>query len=55
MAAVFSSRIASLIAASTSIWVVTSSAVVGSSKTIRSGLHAMAIATIARWSCPPET
>jgi hypothetical protein len=48
-------RIASLIAASTSICVVTSSAVVGSSKTIRSGLGQSAIAVMARCSWPPET
>ena len=45
----------SLIAASTSIWVVTSRAVVGSSKTMRSGRQDIAIAVIARWSCPPDT
>ena len=45
----------SRIAASTSICVVTSSAVVGSSKIIRSGRHDIAIAVIARCNCPPET
>jgi hypothetical protein len=55
MAAECRARIASLIAASTSICVVTSSAVVGSSKTIRSGLQAIAMAIIARCSWPPET
>jgi hypothetical protein len=44
-----------LIAASTSICVVTSSAVVGSSNTIRSGRHDMDMAVMARCSCPPET
>jgi hypothetical protein len=39
----------------TSIWVVTSSAVVGSSKMIRSGRQDIAMAVIARCSCPPET
>jgi hypothetical protein len=45
----------SRIAASTSIWVVTSSAVVGSSKMIRSGRQDIAIAVIARCNWPPET
>ena len=49
------SRMASLIAASTSICVVTSSAVVGSSKTIRSGSEHSAIAVITRCSWPPDT
>ena len=40
---------------STSIWVVTSSAVVGSSKMMISGLHAMAMATMARCNWPPDT
>jgi hypothetical protein len=44
-----------LIAASTSICVVTSSAVVGSSKTIRSGCEHNAIAVITRCNWPPET
>jgi hypothetical protein len=39
----------------TSICVVTSSAVVGSSKMIRSGRQDMAIAVMARCNCPPET
>ena len=39
----------------TSIWVVTSRAVVGSSSTIRSGLLHSAMAAIKRCSCPPET
>ena len=46
---------ASLIAASTSICVVTSSAVVGSSNTIRSGSEHSAIAVITRCSWPPDT
>ena len=46
---------ASLIAASTSICVVTSSAVVGSSKTIRSGSEHSAIAVMTRCSWPPDT
>ena len=44
-----------MIAASTSIWVVTSSAVVGSSKTIRSGSEHSAIAVMTRCSWPPDT
>ena len=43
------------IAASTSIWVVTSSAVVGSSSTKMSGWQDMAMAAMARCSWPPET
>ena len=35
-------------------WIVTSSAVVGSSAISTSGLHASAIAIIARWRMPPE-
>ena len=35
-------------------WIITSSAVVGSSATITSGLQASASAIIARWRIPPE-
>ena len=35
-------------------WMVTSSAVVGSSAMSRSGSHATAMAIIARWRMPPE-
>ena len=35
-------------------WIVTSSAVVGSSAISRSGLHESAIAIITRWRMPPE-
>ena len=35
-------------------WIVTSSAVVGSSAISSFGLHASAIAIIARWRMPPE-
>ena len=35
-------------------WIVTSSAVVGSSAMIRSGSFAIAIAIITRWRIPPE-
>jgi len=45
----------SLIAASTSICVVTSSAVVGSSKMMRSGRQDIAMAVIARCNWPPDT
>ena len=55
MAAVSKRSTIFLIEARTSTWVVTSSAVVGSSKMIRSGLGDMAIAVITRCSCPPET
>ena len=44
-----------VIAASTSICVVTSSAVVGSSRTRSSGSQHIAIAIMARCSWPPET
>jgi hypothetical protein len=40
---------------STSTWVVTSSAVVGSSNMIRSGRDDMAMAVMARCSWPPDT
>ena len=46
----FSRSISSMICA----WIVTSSAVVGSSAISTSGLHASAIAIIARWRMPPE-
>ena len=36
-------------------WIVTSSAVVGSSATSSSGLFASAMAIITRWRCPPES
>jgi len=36
-------------------WIVTSSAVVGSSAMSRRGLQAMAIAIITRWFMPPES
>jgi hypothetical protein len=55
MAAVLNWRTTSFIAASTSICVVTSSAVVGSSKMIRSGRQDMDIAVMARCSWPPDT
>jgi hypothetical protein len=46
-----SSRISSRICA----WIVTSSAVVGSSAIRRSGSHESAIAIITRWRIPPES
>lgn len=54
-AAVWNSSTMARIAASTSTCVVTSSAVVGSSKMIRSGRQAIAIAVMARCSWPPDT
>ena len=36
-------------------WVVTSSAVVGSSAMMRAGSSASAMAIITRWRCPPES
>ena len=45
----------SLISASTWAWVVTSSAVVGSSQISTSGASASAMAIITRWRCPPES
>ena len=39
----------------TSIWVVTSNAVVGSSNTRRSGFPQSAMAAISLCNCPPET
>ena len=36
-------------------WIVTSSAVVGSSAISSAGLHASAIAIITRWRMPPES
>ncbi len=36
-------------------WIVTSSAVVGSSQISSLGRQASAIAIIARWRCPPES
>ena len=47
----FSSRISSIICA----WIVTSSAVVGSSATRREGLQDRAMAIITRWRMPPES
>ena len=41
-------------ASSTCAWIVTSSAVVGSSARITSGSLAIAIAIITRWRMPPE-
>ena len=55
MAAEPSSSITFLKAFRTSIWVVTSSAVVGSSSTSRLGFSTSAIAAIRRCSWPPET
>ena len=53
MAAVRWVRTMSLMALSTSIWVVTSSAVVGSSSTSSSGVQASAIANMMRCCWPP--
>ena len=55
MAAVARVRIIARAAASTSICVVTSSAVVGSSNTMRSGSDIIAIAIMARCNWPPDT
>ncbi len=55
MPVVFRVRTTALKARSTSIWVVTSSAVVGSSKITSSGSLISAIAAIRRCSWPPET
>ena len=55
MAAIRFCLMRSLKAMSTSTWVVTSIAVVGSSSTSSSGPQAIAIAAIRRWSWPPLT
>jgi hypothetical protein len=50
-----SSRTSSPIRSSTSRWMVTSSAVVGSSAISRSGPQASAMAITTRWRWPPES
>ena len=49
------SRCAARSTSSTCAWIVTSSAVVGSSAMITSGRFAIAIAIITRWRMPPDS
>ena len=54
MSAMFNLRERSFISSRICAWMVTSSAVVGSSAITSLGLHARPIAIITRWRMPPE-
>ncbi len=53
--ATFSRRVSSFISSRICAWIVTSSAVVGSSAMISLGSQASAIAIMTRWRMPPES
>ena len=54
ISAIPSRRDSSFISSRICAWIVTSSAVVGSSAMMSFGLHARPIAIITRWRMPPE-
>ena len=53
--ATFSRRVSSFISSRICAWIVTSSAVVGSSAMISLGSQASAIAIMMRWRMPPDS
>ena len=55
ISATFSRRVSSFISSRICAWMVTSSAVVGSSAMISLGSQASAIAIMMRWRMPPES
>ena len=55
ISATLSRRVSDFISSRICAWIVTSSAVVGSSAMISFGLQASAMAIITRWRMPPES
>ena len=55
ISATSSRRVSAFISSRICAWIVTSSAVVGSSAMISLGLQASAMAIITRWRMPPES